>query len=192
MSAADNPQLANTDITGLLSAWRAGDKHAEELLMAALYPQLRAQAAQQLRALPAARCLRPTELAHEAYLRLVEQRTPWVNRGHFLAIAARCMRRILGDLLRAQATEKRGDGVQTVSLESLDHDIAAKDESIALGDLLESLNLLERREEAVARVVELRYFGGLSIAETADALDMSVATVGRHWAFARAWLQSQV
>ncbi len=133
--------------------------------------------------------LQPTALVHEAYLRLVDQRTGWQDQAHFYAIAAQAMRRILVDYARARRASKRGGGLVPVPLdEGAD---AASTPGPALDDLLAvdaALEALEAIDDFAARVVELRYFGGLSVEETAGTLNVSPATVKREWSLARAWL----
>ncbi len=133
--------------------------------------------------------LQPTALVHEAYLRLVDQRAGWQDRAHFYAIAAQAMRRILVDYARAHRASKRGGGVVPVPLDEREEAVPtpgpALDDLLAVDAALEALQALD---ESAARVVELRYFGGLSVEETARVLDVSPATVKREWALARAWL----
>jgi len=185
--------LDETDISALLAKWRTGDKQAEQTLMAVLYPALRAIAHRAIRPSAHQLSLRATELAHEAFLRLLDQRTHWENRTHFLGVASRVTRRVLIDLLREREAEKRGAGVDIISLE-----LAPADDVSADGDRLDwmaleqSLQQLETRDPIAARVVELRYFGGLNNDEVADLLDIGVATVVRHWKFARAWLHRRL
>lgn len=136
--------------------------------------------------------LQPTALVHEAYMRLIDQRTiDWRNRAQFYGVAAQLMRRILIDHAREHLAEKRGGGARQVTLSGIeappDDDTAV--DVLALHEALERLALLDPRQ---ARLVELRYFGGLSIAETAEALDVSAATVKREWATARAWLKREL
>ena len=178
-------------VTELLVAWRRGDESAAERLIPLVYDDLRARAAGALRRERRAHTLTPTALVHEAYLRLVEGRPPEVEgRKHFLAIAARVMRRVLVDHARARNAAKRNQGKEALSL----------DEALTLGDgrgpalvrLDDALSALASFDPAKARLVELRYFAGLTIEETADVLDTSPATVKREWALARAWLHREV
>jgi RNA polymerase sigma factor (TIGR02999 family) len=130
--------------------------------------------------------LQATALVHEAYLRLAGAGTPWKDRHHFIGVAARSMRQILVDRARARGAQKRWGGMDRVSLtESL---VRAADEGSMLPALDEALSRLEQLDPEQARIIELRYFVGLSIDETAEALDMSPATLKRRWAMARAWL----
>lgn len=184
-----------SEVAVLFAQWRAGDKQAEQRLMDALYPALRAIAHRIIRPSAHQLSLRATELAHEAFLRLMDQRTDWEGRSHFLGVAARVTRRVLIDLVRERETEKRGAGVETISLEldpSPDMDVAAEVEHIDWLQLEQSLQQLEGRDPIASRVVELRYFGGLNNEEVAESLDVGVATVVRHWKFARAWLHSRL
>jgi RNA polymerase sigma factor (TIGR02999 family) len=184
-----------SEVAALFAQWRAGDKQAEQRLMDALYPALRAIAHRIIRPAAHRLSLRATELAHEAFLRLMNQRMDWEGRTHFLGVAARVTRRVLIDLVRERETEMRGAGVETISLEldpSPDMDVAAEGEHIDWLQLEQSLQQLEVRDPIASRVVELRYFGGLNNEEVAESLDVGVATVVRHWKFARAWLHSRL
>lgn len=175
------------DLTGLLQQWSRGSRESEEQLFALVYRDLKRMAARRLSAERAGHTLQPTALVNEAYLRLAAQNNArWRNRGHFFAMAAGMMRRILVDHARARHRHKRGGGAITISLDprlglhaETDLDILAVDEA---------LDRLGRIDAPKARVVELRFFGGLSIPETARALDCSTATIDRHWAAAKAWL----
>ncbi|MFN8092444.1 MAG: ECF-type sigma factor [Vicinamibacteria bacterium] len=178
-------------VTELLVAWRRGDESAADRLIPLVYGELRARAAGALRRERRAHTLTPTALVHEAYLRLMEGRPPEVeSRKHFLAIAARVMRRVLVDHARARNAAKRNQGKEALSL----------DEALTIGDgrgpallrLDDALLALAAFDPAKARLVELRYFAGLTIEETADVLDTSPATVKREWALARAWLHREV
>ena len=176
-----------TGVTELLVAWRQGDEAARDRLMATVYAELRRRAGGFLRRERPGHALQATALVHEAYLRLVDQdRVVWQNRAHFLAVAAQLMRRILVDHARAEQAGKRGGARQRVTLSEGHAVQEAKElDVLALEDALEELAALDPQQ---ARVVEMRYFGGLSIEETAEALGISPATVKRDWALARAWL----
>ena len=130
--------------------------------------------------------LQATALVHEAYLRLANAGTPWTDRNHFIGVAARSMRQILVDRARARGAQKRWAGIDRVSL--TDSLVRARDEDAMLPALDEALARLEQIDPEQARIIELRYFVGLSIEETADAMQMSPATLKRRWAMARAWL----
>lgn len=189
---ADSPTPA--DIQLWLQRSRSGDHEAEQRLATALYPSLKSIARRNLRPVAHRLSLRATDLAHEAYLRLLDQRTDWQGRAHFLGIAARVTRRVLIELIRERQTEKRGAGVEFVRLE-LEPDAgadAADGGGIDWIELEQALQQLERRDTVAGRIVELRYFGGLNNDEVAEALGVGVATVVRHWKFARAWLHRRL
>lgn len=175
------------DITTLLARWRAGDASALDELTPLVYRELHDLADHYMRREHPEHTLQPTALVHEAYLRLTGVRSPkFENRVHFYGAAAQVMRRILVDHARRQRATKRGRGLAAVSLD--DVTIAGSDAGFDLVALDEALSALATVAPRAARVVELRYFGGLSVAETGTLLDISEATVKRHWAFARAWL----
>ena|SRR5688572_1786188 len=175
------------DVTQLLQAWRAGDTAALEQLVEAVYAELHRIARRCMAGERAGHSLQPTALVNEAYLRLIDvQRVQWQNRQHFLSMAARQMRRVLVDIARAKGFQKRGGGAMHVTF---DRDIPAVEEPgrdlVALDDALDALAQVDKRK---ARVVEMRFFGGLSVEESAHALDVSVDTVMRDWKMAKAWL----
>jgi RNA polymerase sigma factor (TIGR02999 family) len=178
-------------ITDLLSRWRDGDKAAESALIEAVYPMLRELARAQLRRNGNA-TLQATELANDAYERLLGQNVEvWRNRSHFLGIAATVIRRVLIDYLRERSAEKRGSGQAALSLHDLhEYEHPSNSGGIDWVELDLALTELARVQPDTARVVEMRLFGGLSIEEIAEACDSSVATVGRQWRFARAWIAS--
>jgi RNA polymerase sigma factor (TIGR02999 family) len=153
---------------------------------AAVYNELRRLAAAYMRRERPGQTLQATALVHEAYLRLADAGTPWKDRNHFIGVAARSMRQILVDRARARGAQKRWGGMDRVSL--TDALVRATNEDSMLPALDEALSRLEQLDPEQARIVELRYFVGLSIDETADALTMSPATLKRRWALARAWL----
>ena len=180
-----------SDVTQLLLAWGAGDRSAGEQLLPAVYAELRRQATRAMRREATGHTLEATALVHEAYLRLVDQRqVEWRNRAHFFGIAAQLMRRILVDHARARHAAKRGGNVR---VSTLDEAMAPPAESavdlLALHEALDRLAVLDPDQ---ARLVELRYFAGLNIEETAEALGVSPATVKREWAIARAWLRREL
>ena len=179
------------DLTGLLLAWRDGEPGALDRLVPLVYDELRRQARLQLRRERAGHTLQPTALVHEAFLRLVEQsRAQWQNREQFFAVAGRAMRRVLVDHARARAAVKRGDGRTLVALDEAPEPAAAAGvDVLVLDQVLDRLAAIDPRQ---ARVVELRYFGGFTATETATALDVSLATVNRDWAMARAWLFREI
>ncbi len=168
-----------------------GDSVAVDRLFPLVYEELRQRAAGLLRHERAGHTLQPTALAHEAYLRLVGRREhAWQDRAHFLAVAARAMRAILVDHARRRNAQKRGGGEAPVTLEA---NVGAEREApVAFDDLDRALHDLARLDERQARVVELRYFGGMSIEETAEVLRVSPMTVKRDWATARAWLYREL
>jgi RNA polymerase sigma factor (TIGR02999 family) len=186
------PKEGRGDVTRWLRAWQAGDEAALEPLLAALYPELRRIARQFFRGEARALTLQPTALVHEAFLRLVGQdRVDWKSRAHFLGVAATMMRRVLVDRARARATAKRGAGATPIT--AVDPVARANDrvhiDLLALDQALERLAALDAQQ---AKLVELRYFGGLTIDETATALDVSSATVERDWRSARAFLRREL
>jgi RNA polymerase sigma factor (TIGR02999 family) len=180
------------DITGLLSRWADGDGEAFGALMPVVYDELRKLAAHYLSKERPDHTLQPTALVHEAYLRLAGIRDMELrNRAHFYGAAAQVMRRVLVDHARQRRALKRGGPASPVVPfdEAIDTVIEAGVDFLALD---EALAALEQISPARARVVELRYFGGLSVEETAEYLGVAPATVKRHWAFARAWLFSRL
>ncbi len=176
------------EVTGLLIAWNAGDAGAVERLMPLVYAELRDIAERHFRRERPGHTLQPTAVVHEAYFRLVDQtRVTWKNRGHFFAVASQAMRRILIDYARAREAEKRGGRDTPVTL-----DVGvASSEPVDDMDLLaldEALVRLKALDDGQARIVELRFFGGLSIEETAEAMETSASSVKREFRSARAWL----
>ena len=178
-------------VTQLLIEISNGDREAVDLLLPVIYDELRKLAANYLRRERPDHTLQPTALVHEAYLRLVDQtRVNWQNRAHFFGIAAQIMRRLLVDHARRHNAEKRGHDFQKLSLdENIDRAVERSTELIALDDALKALAAFDSQK---ARVVELRYFGGLSIEETADVLGVTATTIKRHWRFAKAWLHGEM
>jgi RNA polymerase sigma factor (TIGR02999 family) len=189
------PEQHKDGITLLLRAWSAGDENALERLTPLVYPELRRMAAQYLRREKADHTLQPTALVHEAYLRLVDANiAQWQDRVHFFAVCARIMRRILVSGARSRTAGKRGGGGVHVELNESIHMNAANtvvrdDQMIALDDALQALAKFDPRKE---RVVELRFFGGLSVQETAEVLRTSEQTVLRDWRLARSWLEREM
>jgi RNA polymerase sigma factor (TIGR02999 family) len=179
------------EVTQLLVAWGKGDQQALEDLMPVVYRELRRLAHGRLGRERPGHTLQTTALVHEAYLRLVDQQeASWKNRTQFFAVAAQMMRRILVDYARARQHGKRGGGVQQVELDEamvVSSDRAA--EVVALDEVLMSLAELDSRK---SQVVELRFFGGMSIEETAEVLGVSPGTVMRDWTLAKAWLQREM
>ncbi|HEX6105893.1 MAG TPA: ECF-type sigma factor [Gemmatimonadales bacterium] len=178
---------APSDITGLLQRWGAGDADALDQLMPIVYERLRRLAHQRLRAERSACSLDTTGLVHEAYLKLVDSPSPSLrDRGHFLGLASRVMRHLLVDHARARKAAKRGGGVPPAELEPLMWIPQADLDTVAEVD--EALRRLEALDARQCRILEQRYFGGLSLEETASALGVSLATVKRELRSARAWL----
>ncbi len=173
-------------VTQWLSAWREGDSAAKDRLVEVLYPELRRLAGQAFRRERGDHTLQPTALVNEAWLRLSGSANPeGANRVHLLTVAARLMREILIDHARRRAASKR-DGGQRVDLDGLD--LADEAQNVDLIGLDVALTRLAQVDPVKARIVELRYFGGMSIEETAEAVQISPATVKRHWQAARIWL----
>jgi RNA polymerase sigma-70 factor (ECF subfamily) len=171
----------------LLLAWRQGDSDALERLVPCVYQELQRMARAHLRRERAGHSLQATALINEAYLRLVDvQRVNWQNRAHFLAMAARLMRRILVDHARKKGYQKRGGRAVKVTFDEGLPVVGGHDQNlVALDDALEALAKVDERK---SRVVELRFFGGLSVEETASVLKVSPDTVMRDWKLAKAWL----
>jgi RNA polymerase sigma factor (TIGR02999 family) len=175
-----------TGVTALLLAWSEGDDIARSRLIDAVYDELRRLARGHLRRERENHSLAPTALVHEAYLKLIDQRhANWQNRAHFFAIAARIMRRILVDHARSRGAAKRG-APATVLLDDVGAAAAAVDVDVLALDM--AMEKLSRIDERQSRLVELRFFAGLTVEETAAALDVAPITVKRDWALARAWL----
>ncbi len=182
-----------SDVTALLKAWRGGDQTALERLTPLVYDHLRRLGRQYARKERAAARGDATSLVHEAYMRLVDARTvDWQDRAHFFAVSSTIMRRILVDAARARASAKRGGQLKRVeettalTLDSLP--APGTDRATEICALNDTLDALATREPRRAKVIELRYFGGLSVEETAEALGVSPQTVLRDWRLARAWL----
>ena len=175
------------DVTQLLRAWSDGDLAARDQLVPLVYRELRQRAAARLRGEWQGTLLQPTELVHEAYLRLVDQnRAVWQNRSQFFAIASQMMRRILVDRARGHQMAKRSGKWARVTLDGA---VASMQPApVDVLDLDNALTKLEEFDKRKSRIAELKFFGGLSLEETAAALDLSVATVEREWQAARAWL----
>lgn len=183
---AENPDPPPGELTSFLSALSGGDAKARPELMAFVYAELRKLAQSAFRHQPAGHTLQPTALVHEAFVKLFgSEGAAWKDRVHFFALASRAMRQLLVDHARALATAKRGEGAQRTLSEGL---APAAGPSIDLLDLDEALRELAALDERQARVVELRYFGGLEAQEAASVIGVSLATVERDWRAARAWL----
>jgi RNA polymerase sigma factor (TIGR02999 family) len=177
-------------VTGLLLAWRGGDEAALEQLVPLVHEELHRIARGCMRGERAGHSLQATALVNEAYLRLIgAQRVDWQNRVHFLAVSARLMRRILVDFARSKKYQKRGGGAQPVTL---DDDLVVTEPGRDLIALDEALDALAKMDERKSKVVEMRFFGGLSVEETAAALGVSPDTVMRDWRIAKAWLMREL
>jgi RNA polymerase sigma factor (TIGR02999 family) len=179
-------------ITNLLLDWRRGNRAALDQLLPLVYEELRRIAGARLRQEAAGHTIQATALVHEAYVRLVDlNRLSVTDRTHFFAIAARLMRQILVDHARRRLSDKRGGGQTLLTLEGV-YDAAAAAPPVDLIDLDRALDELSTFDERLARVVELKFFVGLTLAEAAEALEVSHATIEREWAVARAWLFSRL
>jgi RNA polymerase sigma factor (TIGR02999 family) len=181
---------ATSNVTRLLVEWRQGNEAAKDQLMSVVYDELRRLAHHYLRRERPGHTLQTTALVHEAYLQLVDQRkVQWENRAHFFGIAAHLMRRILVEYARRRAAAKRAGDEPRVSLakvsRSAERDVAV----VALDDALRTLEALDPQQ---SRIVELRFFGGLTVDETAGVLGVSPRTIKREWRVAKAWLQHQL
>jgi RNA polymerase sigma-70 factor, ECF subfamily len=173
------------ELTVLLRAWSQGDEEARDRLMPFVYQELRRRAVSYLRREPRNPTLQPTELVHELYLRLSQQSPGWRNRGQFYAVACQVMRRILVDEARARKSAKRGRNLRVTWSDDLAFQAARSIDLFALDEALKELAELDPRQE---RLVELRFFTGLSLAEAAVVLGISLSTANREWALAKAWL----
>jgi RNA polymerase sigma-70 factor (ECF subfamily) len=179
-------------VTALLGAWSGGNPSGLNALLPAVYAELRRVAARQLRAERVSHTLQPTALVHELYLRFADQRLMnWRDRAHFFGVAAQMMRRILVDHARKHAAAKRGQGVQFVSVEDV-RAASAASAGIPILSLDHALGRLQQIDAELARLVELRAFGGLTIDEAARVLEVSPSTVKRDWRAARAWLIREI
>jgi len=182
--------MSTTDVTNLLHRWRDGDSNALDELAPVLYDELRRLASGQLLRERRNHTLQATEVAHEAFVRLIGTDVPWQDRAHFLAIAARTMRRLLVDHARARGREKRGGDLARVTLQPGDASSEPRSEEILTLD--RALEELAGRDERAASVVELHHFGGLTYEEVAEVLGVSAATVKRDLRLARAWLRREM
>jgi RNA polymerase sigma factor (TIGR02999 family) len=181
---------ASADVTRLLQQWSSGQEQALDLLLPQIQHELRKLAASYLRKERPDHTLQPTALVNEAFLKLVDQRAvKWQNRAHFFGIAAQAMRRILVDHARAHAAGKRGADVRKVPL---DESIAGRAVDVDLLALDEALTRLAAMDPQQSRIVELRFFGGLTMEETAEVMRISPATIGREWRLAKAWLSAEL
>jgi RNA polymerase sigma-70 factor, ECF subfamily len=181
------PGAHGHEITLLLRAWRQGDEQALEKLTPQVYRELHRAAQRCMAREHDGNTLQTTALINELYLRFSDLKVvDWQNRAHFFALCARQMRRILTDRARARQADKRGGGVHPVSLDAVP--VVSRQTNVDLISLDHALNLLARVDERKSRVVEMRFFGGLSVEETAEVLKISPETVARDWRLAKAWL----
>ena len=188
---ADDPGKIESDVTELLQRCRQGDKAAEERLLSTVYAELRKVAAAHLRRERPDHSLQVSALVNEAYIKLAGlTRIDWQNRSHFFGVAARVMREILVDHARSRRAEKRGKGAQVLPLD--DVIVGQKGITTDMLALHEALDDLARTDPRAARVVECRYFAGLSVEETAEALQVSPRTIKHDWQFGRAWLRRRL
>jgi RNA polymerase sigma-70 factor (ECF subfamily) len=187
----DDPTAPPGEVTQWLLDWGRNDKQGLDQMLPVVYEELHRLASQYLSREATGHTLQPTALVHEAYLRLIDQRrVDWRNRAQFLGMAASMMRRILVNHARDRAAKKRGGGARQVSLSLLESPSGRPDvDLIALEDAMARLTALDQRK---SRVVELKFFGGLTTEEIAEVMDLSGATVEREWAFARAWLYDAI
>lgn len=182
------PGTTSNQVTELLRRWREGDQEALDSLVPLVYDELRRVAHNHLQQERPAHTLQSTAVVHEAYLRLVEGAVEFKNREHFFAVASQLMRQILVDYARRHRSKKRDGGYKL----ALDEAIRLPSKEVDLVDLDDALKELARMDAQQSRIVELRFFGGLSISETAKVLSVSHATVERSWASARLWLFRQM
>ena len=182
---------APQNVTQLLLGWSKGDKEALDKLVPLVYDELRRQAARYLRRERVGHTLQTTALIHEAYLRLIDQKNVhWQNRAHFFGIAAQLMRRILVDHARNKKRAKRGGSDVRVSFSEAT--LKAKGQDVDIVALDEALERLTEIDEQQSRIVELRFFSGLTVEESAEVLSISPATVKRDWSMAKAWLHREI
>jgi len=181
-----------SDVTRILSAIEQGDRHAAEQLLPLVYDELRKLAAAKLAKETPGQTLQATALVHEAYVRLVnvDKAQEWDSRGHFFAAAAEAMRRILVDRAREKGSAKRGGTLRRLDIDAVD--LATRATPAQLLAIDDALAKLAREDPSAAKLVELRYFAGLTVDEAGKALGMSTATAYRHWNYARAWLHGEL
>lgn len=181
------------EVTELLSRWRQGEAAAGDELFGLVYRELRLTAASLMRREEVGHTLQPSALVNEAYLRLLEQRQSFQNRRHFCGVAGQLMRRVLIDHAREQGAQKRGGGQTLVRLEGMAGEVGeAAHAAVELLDLEAALEKLEQELPQHARLVEYRFFAGLTLEETALLMEISVPTASRYWAFAKAWLYQEL
>jgi len=194
VSSMSLPVVSKREITAMLRAWGAGDEQASDELIRAVYQELRRQARFQLRRERPNHTLDSAALINEAYLKLVEQRSvKWKDRNHFFALASKLMRRVLVDHARTKHRLKRGGADENFNLDAaLSVADISSEIDIDMIALDEALTRLAALDEQQVKIVELRYFGGLEVTETAQVLGISTATVVREWAVAKSWLKRQL
>lgn len=181
----------SADLTGLLLAWGGGEREALDRLIPLVQQELRHIARKHMAGERAGHSLQPTALVNEAYLRLIDlERVDWQNRAHFFAMASRLMRRVLVDAARRKHYQKRGGAMQRVTF--IESQAAARQPEYDLAALDEALAALEAIDARKCQVVEMRYFGGLTVEETAEALGISRDTVMRDWQFSKVWLRREI
>ena len=182
---------ASDDVTALLLAWGRGERAALDRLLPLVHEELRRVARRHMARERGGHTLQPTALVNEAYLRLVDlNRIEWQSRAHFFAMAARTMRRVLVDLARGKGYQKRGGGAERVTF--IESRFPGKERAYELIALDDALEALARVDERKSRVVELRYFAGFTVEETAEALGISRLTVIRDWQFSKDWLKREI
>lgn len=183
--------MPSNDVTELLRQWSIGDQDAYQRLLPIVYDELRRMAGGFLRHEREGHTLQPTALVHELYMRMVDQsRSDWHDRAHFFSVAAKMMRRILVDHARKRITDKRGSGAEHLPLdEALDTPVHPDKALLAVDD---ALTRFAEFDPERSRIVEMRYFGGMDLAEIADILQVSRTTVKRHWTVARMWLHREL
>ncbi|HEX4770539.1 MAG TPA: ECF-type sigma factor [Bryobacteraceae bacterium] len=190
-SAPATVASAGNDVTGLLIAWSNGNQDALDTLVPLIYCELRRIARRYMRRDSGGQTLETTALVHEAYLRFVNQKEmTWRNRAHFFAVSAQSMRHILVDMARGRRAQRRGSGAHTVSLDSVL--VFSPERATALVALDDALTALAQLDKRKSQIVEMRFFGGLTLEETAEVLNISPETVTREWKRAKAWLQSEL
>ena len=179
-----------SDVTRILEAIDRGDAHAADQLLPLVYEELRRLAARKMARETPGQTLQPTALVHEAWLRLTGKENPrWNDRTHFFAAAAEAMRRILVDNARRKRTQRHGGGQQRVDLKDIGLPVTTDDQVLAVNEALEKFAAVEPQK---AELVKLRYFVGLTNEQAAEVLGVSLATIKRHWAYARAWLYEEI
>jgi RNA polymerase sigma factor (TIGR02999 family) len=178
--------MTGNDVTILLKAVNSGSGEAYEALLGVIYNELRSLAGAIMRREHGYHTLQPTALVHEAFLRLARNESTWENRAHFFGAAAQAMRRVLVEYARQKTSQKRGGDARRITF--MDIDVQVEDPQLELFALDEALTALAQVDARLVRVVELRYFAGCSLEETASLLGVAPATVKRDWTYARAWL----